>query len=210
MWWAAWNVVYNGLSPRVRGKRGYGRIGRGRRGSIPACAGEALPQRRKGRQSWVYPRVCGGSRSEYVAWQRKCGLSPRVRGKLVQFVKGDGGVGSIPACAGEAGSGGSGSSRPAVYPRVCGGSGRWTGWQSEKHGLSPRVRGKRIRRRQQRHVPGSIPACAGEASVRRTAIRTSAVYPRVCGGSFRPAHGDTDISGLSPRVRGKPFLGDSC
>ena len=69
------------------------------------------------------------------------GLSPRVRGNLLQATRADQRLRSIPACAGEP--------RPAVlerypepvYPRVCGGtrSARlgWSGWA----GLSPRVRG---------------------------------------------------------------------
>ena len=50
-----------GLSPRVRGKPVQGRGLRGRRRSIPACAGEAGGDLAGRQQGKVYPRVCGGS-----------------------------------------------------------------------------------------------------------------------------------------------------
>ena len=55
------NPLGAGLSPRVRGNRLDGPGRRGRRGSIPACAGE--PYGRDGMLplSGVYPRVCGGT-----------------------------------------------------------------------------------------------------------------------------------------------------
>ena len=50
-----------GLSPRVRGNRGWmgGRLMWS--GSIPACAGEPGPASRPVRPGRVYPRVCGGT-----------------------------------------------------------------------------------------------------------------------------------------------------
>ena len=73
--------IDDGLSPRVRGKRWLTMVGRGVRGSIPACAGEAqapTPQyhivgsipacageapvnQAIAKVLKVYPRVCGGS-----------------------------------------------------------------------------------------------------------------------------------------------------
>ena len=69
-----------GLSPRVRGNLTLPPIEWDTDGSIPACAGEP---------SWclyvralqrVYPRVCGGTRSNSAADILTRGLSPRVRG----------------------------------------------------------------------------------------------------------------------------------
>ena len=73
------------------------------------------------------------------------GLSPRVRGKLPVKVSGKAQVGSIPACAGEAGGCGRVYQQAAVYPRVCGGSVGARHAQAAGHGLSPRVRGKPVR-----------------------------------------------------------------
>ena len=74
-----------GLSPRVRGslpRRPRVEVGPG---SIPACAGEPTRSRPCGGPRRVYPRVCGGSRSDAVSHR-----SP---------------PGSIPACAGEPATG---------------------------------------------------------------------------------------------------------
>ena len=94
--------AYQGLSPRVRGKRRHivapGRIPR----SIPACAGEAQEWSER-RVNWtVYPRVCGGSVTGNAAAPGKAGLSPRVRGKPFSLPPHPPPRRSIPACAGEA------------------------------------------------------------------------------------------------------------
>ena len=172
-----------GLSPRVRGKRAGVPVAIARQGSIPACAGEALPQLRPDGGRGVYPRVCGGSNSFAQGAAVSEGLSPRVRGKPTSAQCHSRLTRSIPACAGEAPSPGTRGWQEGVYPRVCGGSwGRPLG-RSCDGGLSPRVRGKR----HQRHTAGdkhrSIPACAGEADRQCGRGRHEKVYPRVCGGS---------------------------
>ena len=74
------NVMTTGLSPRVRGNPGHTLVIHPARGSIPACAGEPAPSS-PAHCTWsVYPRVCGGT---YTDWANEClrlGLSPRVRG----------------------------------------------------------------------------------------------------------------------------------
>ena len=96
------------------------------------------------------------------------------------------GRGSIPACAGEPDGPDSNTSRPTVYPRVCGGTGgappllssplslAWvyprvcggtanpTLNRTAAMGLSPRVRGNPLVLSRVLGVGGSIPACAGE------------------------------------------------
>ena len=111
-----------GLSPRVRGKPRRLPGGAGDDGSIPACAGEAAMRKYWNRLVKVYPRVCGGSRPRPGAGWTPGGLSPRVRGKRDGEYVTQGGLGSIPACAGEAEAIWSGSPYQTVYPRVCGGS----------------------------------------------------------------------------------------
>ena len=153
------------------------------RGSIPACAGEALcfPTFRL----WppVYPRVCGGSWAGSPASPGNCGLSPRVRGKRNQPPEPPG--------------------VQRVYPRVCGGSKEGAFSARDKDGLSPRVRGKHAPHQPQEPPSGSIPACAGEAHSYTAAAGGSGVYPRVCGGSGISGCSGTPDRGLSPRVRGK-------
>ena len=90
-----------GLSPRVRGNLvgDLRPVHLGR--SIPARAGE--PSWGPSRQPlpWVYPRACGGTVLGAIAAAFAVGLSPRVRGNLVQQRSGRYGDGSIPARAGE-------------------------------------------------------------------------------------------------------------
>ena len=71
----------DGLSPRVRGKRRSVVLGQKLRGSIPACAGEAVPVLGNDADATVYPRVCGGSQQLFGQFRPFRGLSPRVRGK---------------------------------------------------------------------------------------------------------------------------------
>ena len=132
------------------------------------------------------------------------GLSPRVRGNRYSCHHLPGGGGSIPACAGEPSCGGSHPSYCPVYPRVCGGTQRRPSEIVCDRGLSPRVRGNPA-------PPGyvgpegrSIPACAGEPSIAAFSLSSSAVYPRVCGGTSLSRPDFPPGKGLSPRVRGNP------
>ena len=138
-YWAGGHV---GLSPRVRGNLADPAGPRRPPGSIPACAGEPAFGRGKIFLFWVYPRVCGGTlRTEHGGITMK-GLSPRVRGNLLQSRQPLNRPRSIPACAGEPTDGSGRCRHDKVYPRVCGG----TGWITDCWSGPPR----------------SIPACAGE------------------------------------------------
>ena len=73
-------------------------------------------------------------------------------------------------------------------------------------GLSPRVRGNRLRMGFDRQVERSIPACAGESCSMPEKIVAGWVYPRVCGGIAVAGCVNSDCEGLSPRVRGNLIL----
>ena len=91
--------------------------------------------------------------------------------------------GSIPACAGEPVAVPAWPRPSGVYPRVCGGT-EWSLVNTAfRWGLSPRVRGNRVRHHHRRPASGSIPACAGEPSPQSGKRHRDAVYPRVCGGT---------------------------
>ena len=198
---SAWRKLagVQGLSPRVRGNR---RIESGRcrlLGSIPACAGEPKKITASLYSVGVYPRVCGGTCSVNALFTALPGLSPRVRGNRSQHVPSGEDNGSIPACAGEPAKRVPLQRQDRVYPRVCGGTLGRSGAGAVCQGLSPRVRGNLG---QAALGPGSIPACAGEPSAKRTRPGETRVYPRVCGGTERISKVRHDTAGLSPRVRG--------
>ena len=211
----------------MRGNRAVRRVDLAVPGSIPACAGE--PSRRSERACCraVYPRVCGGTNRQQALHTDERGLSPRVRGNRGQRDHLRTGGGSIPACAGEPHNRWQTFLRLGVYPRVCGGtipsgsleytiSGlsprvrgnrlRQTRVCSRGHfdfrGLSPRVRGNRVRRLPGLSETGSIPACAGEPERSGRRVRGRRVYPRVCGGTAGRLQSPVQCWGLSPRVRG--------
>ena len=90
-----------GLSPRVRGNPHLPRPAQRRARSIPACAGEPATSGSTHTLSSVYPRVCGGTRSQKNRTDASPGLSPRVRGNPRIHRGFQHAVRSIPACAGE-------------------------------------------------------------------------------------------------------------
>ena len=90
-----------GLSPPVRGNR-FGVVRHSLPpGSIPACAGEPALSNTAAYWYVVYPRLCGGTRIRVPALTRDMGLSPPVRGNLIDDVNPFFRARSIPACAGE-------------------------------------------------------------------------------------------------------------
>ena len=204
--------VYNflppteGLSPRVRGNQIPARVQAVIVRSIPACAGEPARQMPAGRASRVYPRVCGGTSLCPVVNGQGPGLSPRVRGNLIEKACWLRPAGSIPACAGEPITLSLHPSWLQVYPRVCGGTqvrppDRWT-----IDGLSPRVRGNQHPKTRRHRQARSIPACAGEPTVARAGFGSFSVYPLVCGGTEGLFFMVRRAAGLSPRVRGNRRL----
>ena len=89
---------------------------------------------------------------------------------------------------------------------MCGGTSDSRALYIRIAGLSPRVRGNREGRRLYAAQSGSIPACAGEPVQQYVEVRRERVYPRVCGGTMKRRAAKTAGQGLSPRVRGNPFV----
>ena len=196
-----------GLSPRVRGNL----LGDHRRfrfpGSIPACAGEPRRAARMSSMSEVYPRVCGGTQSNFARVRTNRGLSPRVRGnRLIKGLRRNA-TGSIPACAGEPPPLPRDLGQTRVYPRVCGGTGQLSVSGYGAQGLSPRVRGNRPQYALPDQSARSIPACAGEPYGPPRVCVGRWVYPRVCGGTDHTLRSRLIALGLSPRVRGNRCAG---
>ena len=89
-----------------------------------------------------------------------------------------------------------------VYPRACGGTGRWGSTTCTTMGLSPRVRGNHNHVGHQNSRHRSIPARAGEPSAPIADRKGNTVYPRACGGTRYIPDNPPGQLGLSPRVRG--------
>ena len=192
------------LSPRMRGNRRQRRGHCPNGGSIPAYAGEPLAQDVAEAQREVYPRVCGGTISAFRCIAVISGLSPRMRGNPQQSPQVKARIGSIPAYAGEPASSMRSTARPAVYPRVCGGTNSGAAGTALGDGLSPRMRGNHIARYSPVEFSGSIPAYAGEPLSASAPPTSSGVYPRVCGGTISVSALLRAAGGLSPRMRGNP------
>ena len=134
------------------------------------------------------------------------GLSPRVRGNLLEIHDSKPNFRSIPACAGEPSIASIAKSMVEVYPRVCGGTDARIDIPRYVDGLSPRVRGNRLDTSFYPPRLRSIPACAGEPHHGWFAVGEVSVYPRVCGGTQTTTRLRTIAGGLSPRVRGNRRL----
>ena len=146
--------------------------------------------------------MCGGTTAGACRCTLGRGLSPRVRGNLVQDFHEDLLLRSIPACAGEPHGLRASQRLFPVYPRVCGGTLSPRCDSCQPVGLSPRVRGNRAAWQRAIVRLRSIPACAGEP---RRGLGTETpiwVYPRVCGGTAAIGVARISSIGLSPRVRG--------
>ena len=171
-----------GLSPRVRGNQIRFMVDCG--------------------DTWVYPRVCGGTYSGRRGGSVHKGLSPRVRGNHLMVSQAYKDLRSIPACAGEPTSATLKWIADWVYPRVCGGTSSVDRHSRETDGLSPRVRGNQCHLTRDEASPRSIPACAGEPPSYLSSGANARVYPRVCGGTGHYLDVHSSRIGLSPRVRG--------
>ena len=191
-------------------------------GSIPACAGEPVTQQpatADQADDGVYPRVCGGTKTNVSPLAVAKTVYPRVCGGTGSpaGIQPPMGARSIPACAGEPSRIGSIKRPIDVLGSIPACAGEPVLFCGE---LIPAT------------DAGSIPACAGEPIAQcdaRADQQLVKVYPRVCGGTtdWRPmakhywgsipacAGEPPDLAvrptlrkyvpGLSPRVRGNPL-----
>ena len=139
-----------GSSPRVRGKHAADTHPGVRAGLIPACAGKTVGVGVERHGPWAHPRVCGENSLTASAASWIAGSSPRVRGKLNSGFECLEPGRLIPACAGKTGVCGRGDAVSPAHPRVCGENRRVLEPTLTMTGSSPRVRGKRARRRWRR------------------------------------------------------------
>ena len=218
-----WNMRRQwGLSPRERGNRDEAVEHAAPMGSIPARAGEPFSIMLMAANFRVYPRASEGTTDCGMPMLDFPGLSPRERGNLHREGDDAGGLGSIPARAGEPLTRDTSCASMRVYPRASGGTGVDDPYRNPATGLSPRERGNPPPSPRRRHTTGlsprergnltwqeqskielgSIPARAGEPSARRPISGITGVYPRASGGTYHASPGISKHQGLSPRERG--------
>ena len=125
-----------------------------------------------------------------------------MRGNLPQGCRVQSQTGSIPAHAGKPWSPRTAISRSGVYPRPCGETRQWARGFAHAWGLSPPMRGNRLRIGSQCRKGGSIPAHAGKPMPAVAPQITIRVYPRPCGETVQGYSWFADIAGLSPPMRG--------
>ncbi len=154
----------------------------------------------------VHPRVCGERVFKMGGKTAENGSSPRVRGTLCRAGRGNFSRRFIPACAGNAGRNADAGRPKPVHPRVCGERPICGAASLFLPGSSPRVRGTRGGASTGIEMARFIPACAGNACLRRSANARRAVHPRVCGERVVPATAVVPAGGSSPRVRGTRTL----
>ena len=201
---------HNGLpgsSPRVRGKPHSNCGLSAMRRIIPARAGQTPPRQRPARGMTDHPRACGANVAQFPAGTYSYGSSPRVRGKQRQVGDRQGQRRIIPARAGQTPSTAAKCSMQADHPRACGAN-QFQALQIHViRGSSPRVRGKlgpHIRIVVEVRI---IPARAGQTPCSCAAISRSPDHPRACGANPAPAIQPRELTGSSPRVRGKLSTG---
>ncbi len=142
-----------------------------------------------------------------ICWRfSNLGLSPRLRGNLLDPDPDRIGGGSIPAPAGEPAQCGRPAGHDPVYPRACGGTDSVAIRSTPLVGLSPRLRGNQCLLPVSCRHRRSIPAPAGEPVEGSSAIGRSSVYPRACGGTQSTPAVEQSDTGLSPRLWGNPCL----
>ena len=150
-----------GSSPRMRGAPGGRNQTHPHTGIIPAYAGSTTTGNATHTRTGDHPRVCGehvGVRQD-MTYQLES--SPRMRGALNAGIFGLDDYGIIPAYAGSTRGGPRRSGCSGDHPRVCGEHRADRRGRRRVQGSSPRMRGAPIRRTEQLHRDGIIPAYAG-------------------------------------------------
>ena len=174
-------VVWQGSSPRMRGKRGACGTTRGRGGLIPAHAGKTARYWTIRVWGSAHPRACGENAITAGRPTAISGSSPRMRGKLNRRLTIAGGPGLIPAHAGKTPSVKTRSPTATAHPRACGENPRLAAAQAVAHGSSPRMRGKLERLNDDATAAGLIPAHAGKTPHGVFHRHWAGAHPRACG-----------------------------
>ena len=177
--------------------------------NIPAYAGKTPGQHRSIGRPAEHPRVCGENcaHSNLACWCR--GTSPRMRGKHCPCRPHPRHHRNIPAYAGKTISRALCTVGSWEHPRVCGENNLTDGAVAAINGTSPRMRGKLGIGAIRINVPRNIPAYAGKTFLPAAERISWTEHPRVCGENNATRAARYSPIGTSPRMRGKPALGQA-
>ena len=109
----------------------------------------------------------------------------------------------IPAHAGQTPCPKAGVLQWTDHPRACGANFKTWVKQTENHGSSPRMRGKRVRARASATRARIIPAHAGQTHRMQRGFMAGPDHPRACGANACMTGVIDNVDGSSPRMRGK-------
>ena len=180
---AASGRIVTGSSPRMRGKHGHLVRRNDRDRIIPAHAGQT---------------------SKHVDVRSAVdGSSPRMRGKLIKWGNLACARRIIPAHAGQTVTTDDKTLRRADHPRACGANKAGCGAHSANSGSSPRMRGKPLICGAKPNCVRIIPAHAGQTRRNPYDESNHPDHPRACGANHLFIGISHDVSGSSPRMRGK-------
>ena len=165
----------------MRGKHLAGQIMISLKRIIPAHAGQTCSALLTMGRKPDHPRACGANTYRDMLSKTGDGSSPRMRGKLPGVAGQDWRLRIIPAHAGQTACATCRASDRTDHPRACGANSSAVSKVSAMAGSSPRMRGKRRERHEQRHRRRIIPAHAGQTRPQPPRHPVSTDHPRACG-----------------------------
>ncbi len=196
--------VTAGPSPRTRGGRAAGAVGKAAVGSIPANTGRSARSRGTRSARRVHPREHGAVATASRVCAMPGGPSPRTRGGRNRIAVIPANAGSIPANTGRSRGECRRARREWVHPREHGAVLPWGEVDTPWQGPSPRTRGGRTRAGVRFAGVGSIPANTGRSASLPDTGRPKRVHPREHGAVSTIRETARAGVGPSPRTRGGP------
>ena len=197
-----------GSSPRKRGTPASDRIPAKWIRIIPAQAGNARPRAPRRAADPDHPRASGERQKPLGADLATAGSSPRKRGTPRLLLRHVGHLRIIPAQAGNAQAESSRAPSRPDHPRASGERTITSGAPSTWVGSSPRKRGTQDFALGAVTINRIIPAQAGNASLKKYALRAVSDHPRASGERGEPSAVTRRTRGSSPRKRGTRGLLD--
>ena len=191
-----------GSSPHARGTHSMDASVDRHHRFIPACAGNAREQCRRGRLRSVHPRMRGERALTIGGAVLAAGSSPHARGTRLRRDRAALVARFIPACAGNARRTACCPGSEPVHPRMRGERRAERGRTGSLGGSSPHARGTHDFRSGSLVSTRFIPACAGNACPSAWTRRGRPVHPRMRGERPRAPGSRVPPDGSSPHARG--------